>query len=379
MQQQAAEAKIRDIFKAEFADAAKSANGKLALATKLSEQAEKTADDPTARFVLWRLASTEAAAGGAAAAALAIVDKMQAKYELDLPAVKADLLVRRWKARMPAADRTPCGGIFDSAMGLADRAVADGDFETASRFAKVAGGAGRKIGDPQFKRSMTKFPAIQKALETLAGDPADGAAFLVVGQWYCITKGDWEKGLPLLIKGTKADWADLAKRDLAKPGDAKEQVTLADAWWSLAEKETGSSKSAVRHGPGTGIKRRFRGYPDWRRHGSRSDWKARRRPSRPSRRREVAVWCKKEMLRRQATGRPSPARSSREPRPGCSTATPRIMRRHTPSLSETRRSNGSSLSRRPICCARFVSSSGNWTNDSTATRCGDRPMARPTP
>ena len=69
---------------------------------------------------------------------------------------------------------------------------------------------------------------------------------MTVGQWYCFVKGDWEKGLPLLAKGSREDLAQLAKQDLAKPATATEQASVGDAWWALAEKDRTEAKASFR-------------------------------------------------------------------------------------------------------------------------------------
>ncbi len=90
-----------------------------------------------------------------------------------------------------------------------------------------------------------RFAAFQKALDTLQSDPADADANLKAGQWICFIKGQWDQGLPLLAKGSNQALAELAKQDLATPGDAKQQVALADAWWNLGEKESSANKAAI--------------------------------------------------------------------------------------------------------------------------------------
>ena len=88
-QQQKAEAKIKDIYKNEFA-AAKSTDGRLDLASKLCEAGVNMSDDATAKFVLWRLAVHEAAEAGSLAKATEVIDKIGQAYEVDAAALKAD-------------------------------------------------------------------------------------------------------------------------------------------------------------------------------------------------------------------------------------------------------------------------------------------------
>lgn len=244
--QQAAEAKVREIFQKEFAGA-KTGKSHAELAKKLVEQADGTKDDAAAHYVLLKMAGQQAVLGGDVALAMEIVDKMQADYEIDAGGMKADVLTTL--VRQSGAEKA----VFDTAMKLCDEAAARDDFELADRFANSALAAGRKSRDTdqnhlilarmkEIERLKGRFVAVQKALDTLASDASDGGANLIAGQWYCLTKGDWDKGLPMLAKGNRGDLADLAKRDLAKPAAAKEQTALGDDWWTLGGKEAPAAK-----------------------------------------------------------------------------------------------------------------------------------------
>ena len=247
-----AEAKVREIFRQEFAEA-KTSKARAALAMKLLEQADRSKDDAVARYVLLKMAGEQAVFAGDVAQAMHVVNKMQADYQIDAPGMKADVLGAFM--RQPGAEKTTTGAVFEMAIKLCEEAMARDDFELAIRFAKEASAAGRKSRDAdqnrlilarikEIDRLKGKFAAVQKALETLASDAADGGANLIVGQWYCFTKGDWDKGLPILVKCSRGDLADLAKRELTKPTDVKDQTALADAWWTIGEKEPAPARPA---------------------------------------------------------------------------------------------------------------------------------------
>src|SRR5262249_17742223 len=61
-----------------------------------------------------------------------------------------------------------------------------------------------------------------------------------MGRYLCLTKGQWQRGLPMLAKGDDAKLKALAEKDLTKPKDAKMQVELADAWSELGESMKGT-------------------------------------------------------------------------------------------------------------------------------------------
>ena len=47
-------------------------------------------------------------------------------------------------------------------------------------------------------------------------DSKDPAANREMGRYFCLVKGNWERGLPMLVVGNDKDYLDLAKRDLRK-------------------------------------------------------------------------------------------------------------------------------------------------------------------
>jgi hypothetical protein len=258
--QQAAEAKVREIFQQEFA-AAKTNDAHAALAKKLLEQADGSKDDAAAYYVLLRMAGEQAVSGGDVPRAMEVVGKMQQHFQIDASRMKADVLAAMMrsssldKTAEKTAEKATAAAVFDAAMKLCDESMANDDFDLADRLAKAAAAAGRKTREPEQNRLILartkevdqmkgRFAAVQKALDTLGSDAADGGANLVAGQWYCFTKRNWGKGLPMLAKGDREDLAGLARQDLASPSDVKEQIALADAWWGRGEKDT-AEKAAL--------------------------------------------------------------------------------------------------------------------------------------
>ena len=88
---QAMKSKILKVFQKEFAEA-KTPESKLALAVKLDEQGDASKDDPVERYSLWRIAADGASAAGDFSRAMEIVDKIQAQFDVDGDAMKAEIL-----------------------------------------------------------------------------------------------------------------------------------------------------------------------------------------------------------------------------------------------------------------------------------------------
>ena len=252
-QLQAMRGKVLKIFQKEFADA-KTPQAKLALAAKLDSQADASKGDPGERFALWRMAAEKAIEAGDASAAIDILEKIDAQFDGDTEAIKYEIL----SAGAARATSTPEGArnLCETAMKLALAGIDREDYDAASRYAKLATGSLRRVKDPQFSREVvvhdreiehlrTRYSAVTKAMETLKGEPDNAAANLTVGQWRCFVKGDWEKGLPYLAKGSREDLAQLARQELAKPAAAAEQTAVGDGWWALAEKDRTETKAEL--------------------------------------------------------------------------------------------------------------------------------------
>jgi len=77
-----------------------------------------------------------------------------------------------------------------------------------------------------------EFERAKQANTTLAKKPDDPEANFTAGKYLCLVKGDWDKGLPLLAKGSDAKLKELAQKELAGPKDAAEQAAVGDGWWA---------------------------------------------------------------------------------------------------------------------------------------------------
>jgi hypothetical protein len=249
--QKAAEAQIRDIFKAEYARHAPA--DQQALAAKLLQQAVETKDDPVGRFVLLREARDLAAQAGDAATALAAVDRMAAAYAVDaLPLKTAALAVAGRILRTPEAATQ----VAQAYLALAGEAEDADQYEAAAALASKAESAARTGKDAaladeaqsrrkEIEALRTEHNAVKDAEKTLKETPDDPAACLAVGRFVCLAKGDWEKGLPLLARGSDAALQALAEKERAAPATAEQQAALGDGWWDAAAGKSGTAKARL--------------------------------------------------------------------------------------------------------------------------------------
>src|SRR5262249_32123258 len=89
----------------------------------------------------------------------------------------------------------------------------------------------------EVEQAKQEFGRMQKFVDVLAKHPNDPAANAEMGRYFCLVKGNWERGLPLLVKGGDKAFLDLAKEDLSNPKDGRAQLDLGDQYASLAENE----------------------------------------------------------------------------------------------------------------------------------------------
>jgi hypothetical protein len=243
-----AEKLIKDLFKADYA---KRRPADLQdLANKLLQQAGETMDDPTARFVLLREARDLAARAGDAELALKAADELVKNYAVDAGEMKAAVLE---KVQPLTAGTQANQALAEDALSATTEAVDADNYAAALRLLKVAQTAAQKARSiglaAQVQGRHKEVEQLQKEAESLQADfktlqkqPRDPDASLKVGQFLCLLKGNWDKGLPLLAQGADEKLQALAKKDLAAPTQAAEQVEVGDGWWNLAESEKDLAK-----------------------------------------------------------------------------------------------------------------------------------------
>src|SRR5262249_9714786 len=87
----------------------------------------------------------------------------------------------------------------------------------------------------EIDRYTKEFQEVTQARAKLAKSPDETEANLIVGRYLCFFQADWDKGLPMLAKGSEKALKALAAKDISLPGDVKDQLDLADSWWGWAE------------------------------------------------------------------------------------------------------------------------------------------------
>lgn len=256
-QQRKSEAKIRDVFGRDF-EQATTPDMRIALADQLWEQSKQEKCDPIDGFVLRRLSYEQLAAADQVERSFEQIDETSDVYEIDPLATKAEILTAliAHSTRSGVRNLSVNQDLSEMALRLAEEAGTKTQFDVASRLTKQATALARSTKDGKFirdtaarvqkiERMKGRFAVVQKAIDALARDPNDPDANLTVGRWRCFGANNWDQGLPLLAKGSNAALAEVAKRDIAKPTEPNDQMSVGDGWWDIAANEQGIVKSAA--------------------------------------------------------------------------------------------------------------------------------------
>jgi hypothetical protein len=212
------------------------------LSDTLLKKAAETKDDAVLRFALLQEARDLAAKGRDPARSFKAVDELAREFDVDGLALKVEALKLIGRPNNP----TVADAVLKAFVTLADEARAADSYASVGVLTEVVRAAA-PLGAPALKKTAEDrlaqlqylhktYDLVKQARQTLKDKPDDADANKTVGQWHCFAKREWDKGLPLLAKGSDAALAALAKQDLAAPTDAKEREALGKAWEDHAAK-----------------------------------------------------------------------------------------------------------------------------------------------
>jgi hypothetical protein len=239
--QEAAERLVHELFQSEYADSSES--GRRALADKLLAQAPKT-DDLAERYVLLRESASVAALNGDVYATDLAVDHIAANYHTD--AHEERLAAYRVLAARPGIRAT----LDPSCLAAAEAAISKDDFSTAEQFFQLlakqpAPPIAARAAELRREIATRKEQAdrVNAALAQLQRQPDDRQALAWLGRYYCLVKGDWPRGLPMLAKSGDS-LRPLADAEI-RASDAKAKLDAANQWYELRSRLSGSERAEV--------------------------------------------------------------------------------------------------------------------------------------
>ncbi len=243
-------AMVVEVYKGEY-DAAKTSSQKEALAGKLLQLATTTTETNN-RYALLRVTRDLSVEAGGPACFQA-VDEMAKAYQIDRLDMKAKVLAAcSTNARMSAQ----ATAVANIGTDLINESIAADNYVLAQYLGAPTLAAARKARDRSMSKQVIDLNAkvttiakaaaeVEPALTTLDTNPADPAANLAAGKFYCWMKGDWGKGLPMLALGSDVTMKALAGKELQGVSTPKEEAALADGWWALAESEAGTAREQL--------------------------------------------------------------------------------------------------------------------------------------
>lgn len=87
-----------------------------------------------------------------------------------------------------------------------------------------------------FGSAKREYDALGDVMEIYRERPNDGDNASTIGRYLAFIKGDWASGIPLLAKGGNKTLMELSQLDLQGGTTAEQWISIADAWWEIAEK-----------------------------------------------------------------------------------------------------------------------------------------------
>lgn len=239
-----AEALIRELFKDEFAKAKADSVAKIRLAQALLQEGKDTADLVAGRYQLFVHARNLASEAGDGSTALLAIEELAQNFQVpaqDVFELKISALALASKASgTPEAFQA----VVDSSLSLLDDALALDDFPAGMQLLAVAEAAAKKLRNvplvSAIRRRHEDVAALEKEYahwrpfaEKLAQNAADPVANREMGKYHALIKGNWERGLPLLAKGS-GPLQRLAEADHAQQVGAGAALNVGDNWHLVA-------------------------------------------------------------------------------------------------------------------------------------------------
>lgn len=243
--QQAAMKLVTDVYGKDYKET-KGGPEQTALAREMLRIAAES-DEPTSRFVLLRVARDVAAGAGDAELAFRAIEQRGETWAIDVRQETHEALEKAVRsADAPAQHET----IVALAAELQDQAVEADDLVRAAQYGEWASTAARGAKKPDLSKLFvargrelaaltTAYAEVQPALARLDESPDDPQANLAAGRYFTLIKGDWDRGLPMLARGTDEQLKRLAELEQSS---SPQPLVLGDGWWDVAQREQDRAK-----------------------------------------------------------------------------------------------------------------------------------------
>ena len=197
---------VRRIFSDEYAD--HSPGSKKRLAERLKQQAEKSREDPIARYAMLRESRDNFARDGAAREAVRIAESMEKDFVIRGAAAEIEAVMASH-----AAVKSPQSSveIVNVAIGAAESALREDNADGAARVIHEVEASPLRKGSAlaaRLQAAVRRVHAARQSAEALTAaqrklrvDPTDRVANFTIGKAFCFEQDRWDLGLPLLERG----------------------------------------------------------------------------------------------------------------------------------------------------------------------------------
>ncbi len=239
-----AEALIKELYKDDLIKAVGNNAAKARLAQTFLQEGKDTTDLIAGRYQLLVHARELASDAGDGPTALQAIEELAHSFKVpakDVFALKIGALALASKASAtPDSYQT----VIDSALVLLEDALALDDFPASRQLLDTAEAAGKKLRNVPLVSSIRKrhdevatlqkeYERWQPFAEKIVQQPDDAKANNEMGKYHALIKGNWERGLPLLAKGS-GRLKELALTDQQDQPGASAALNVGDSWHLVA-------------------------------------------------------------------------------------------------------------------------------------------------
>jgi hypothetical protein len=241
---------LQELYKDDLAKAEKDPILRGRLAQTLLFEGKETKDDAAGRYLLFTKAHELAAQAGDVSTALQAADELAQGFLIPSGTIfQMKIKMLQQASKVVGAPNDAYQSVIDRALVILDDTLDADDFPSSLELIAAAEQAGRKLRSLNLVVSLRKkqeeivrlkkeFARWQSFADKLAEDPKDSEANLEMGKYHALIKGNWERGLPMLARGSKSNLQKLAQADLAQPEVDGDRRVVALGWFTFATSPT---------------------------------------------------------------------------------------------------------------------------------------------
>jgi len=251
--------RLHEKYKRDYA-VLRTSEDRLAMAAKLLQPGRENRKEPADWFALLSEARDLSVAAERPRLAVAAIEEIDRHFiidHLDMATTALSSIEQQIPVERSLRNDAKVKSLVSVAMGRIKPALKDDNFPAALKFVSLCEEAlartkadKKAIAAVAAKKAeilglLNEFQAIAAARRRLKETPDDPSANLTVGFHVACECGKWDEGLPLLAKGSNPELQRIAKLELERPAESKNQLNIADLWWTYARQNGGRSELEV--------------------------------------------------------------------------------------------------------------------------------------